>query len=178
VSAPGSLTLGEDERRVLAAWAADCAARVLPLFEARVPADARPRAAIAGAVAFAEGERRVEPLRALSAAAHAAARGAGDRAAEAAAHAAAHAAATATMGVHARGAAVYAAVAASLAAPEDPDVASTELRWAIHHLTPAARDAVRGLPPPAPSRSSLGVLLAVFHASVAGPDDAEASNAT
>jgi hypothetical protein len=162
----GSLTLGEDERRLLAAWAADCAARVLPLFEARVLADARPRDAIAGAAAFARGEASAGRVRTLSVAAHAAARAVGDRAAEAAAHAAGHAAATAHMGAHARGAAAYAAVAAGLASPGDPDAASAELRWAIHHLDPAAGEALRELPPPAPSRSPLGVLLAVLHATI------------
>jgi hypothetical protein len=44
---PGALTLSEDDRRVLAAWAAACAARTLPLFEAEAPNDPRPRAAVA-----------------------------------------------------------------------------------------------------------------------------------
>ena len=34
---PGALTLSEDDRRVLAVWAADCAERVLPLFEKQAP---------------------------------------------------------------------------------------------------------------------------------------------
>jgi hypothetical protein len=36
---PGALTLSEDDRRVLAVWAADCAERTLSLFEARAPDD-------------------------------------------------------------------------------------------------------------------------------------------
>jgi hypothetical protein len=40
------LTLSEDDRRVLAVWAADCAERTLSLFEAQAPSDARPRDAI------------------------------------------------------------------------------------------------------------------------------------
>jgi hypothetical protein len=39
---PGASTLSEDHRRVLAVWAADCAERTLPLFEARAPADRAP----------------------------------------------------------------------------------------------------------------------------------------
>ncbi|MHB1873647.1 MAG: putative immunity protein [Streptosporangiaceae bacterium] len=48
-------TLSEADRRLVAAWAADCAERVLPLFEAEAPDDDRPRALIARARAFARG---------------------------------------------------------------------------------------------------------------------------
>lgn len=34
-------TLSDQQRRTLAAWAADCAERVLPLFVAEAPKDAR-----------------------------------------------------------------------------------------------------------------------------------------
>jgi hypothetical protein len=34
---PGALTLSEDDRRVLAPWAAECAQRCLSLFETQVP---------------------------------------------------------------------------------------------------------------------------------------------
>ncbi|MEA2233634.1 MAG: hypothetical protein QOD83_3450, partial [Solirubrobacteraceae bacterium] len=34
-----ALTLSEDDRRVLAVWAADCAERTLSLFEAQAPSD-------------------------------------------------------------------------------------------------------------------------------------------
>ncbi len=105
------LTLSEDDRRVLAVWAADCAERTLPLFEAQAPGDTRPREAIAGGRAFARGELRIGPVRALAIAAHAAAREVGDPAAVAAARAAGHAAATAHMASHARGVPAYAAKA-------------------------------------------------------------------
>ena len=39
-------TLTDADHRLLALWAADCAAHVLPLFEAMQPADPRPRQAI------------------------------------------------------------------------------------------------------------------------------------
>jgi hypothetical protein len=45
---PGALTLSEDDRRVLAVWAADCAERTLSFFEQRAPSDTRPRGAIDG----------------------------------------------------------------------------------------------------------------------------------
>ena len=49
-------TLTEADRRRVAAWAADCAERVLGVFEADAPSDDRPRAAIARTRAFARGE--------------------------------------------------------------------------------------------------------------------------
>ena len=49
-------TLSETERRIVAAWAADCAERVLGLFEAEAPRDSRPRDSIARTRAFARGE--------------------------------------------------------------------------------------------------------------------------
>ena len=48
--------LSEADRRVVAAWAADCAERVLGLFEAEALGDDRPRAAIARVRAYARGE--------------------------------------------------------------------------------------------------------------------------
>ena len=49
-------TLSEADRRIVAVWAADCAERVLGLFEAEAPGDSRPRDAIARLRAFARGE--------------------------------------------------------------------------------------------------------------------------
>src|SRR6478752_5634477 len=49
-------TLSEGDRRLVAAWAADCAERVLGLFEAAAPEDRRPREAIARTRSFARGE--------------------------------------------------------------------------------------------------------------------------
>ncbi|MFC4242540.1 putative immunity protein [Gryllotalpicola reticulitermitis] len=49
-------SLSERERRLVSAGAADCAERVLPLFEAEAPDDDRPRDAIARARAYARGE--------------------------------------------------------------------------------------------------------------------------
>ena len=48
--------MSEPDRRIVAAWAADCAERVLGLFEAEASHDRRPRDAIAGTWAFARGE--------------------------------------------------------------------------------------------------------------------------
>lgn len=89
---------------MLAVWAAECAEQSLPLFEGQAAADPRPREALAGARAFARGELRIGPVRALAAAAHAAARDVTDPPAIAAARAAGQAAAMAHMASHALGA--------------------------------------------------------------------------
>jgi hypothetical protein len=142
---PGSLTLSEDDRRVLAAWAADCAERTRSLFEAQAPSDTRPRDAIDGLRAFARGEMRIGKIRALAAQAHAAA-------AVAAARAAGQAAGVAHMAAHARGAAAYAAKAAGLAAPHDPTAVADEVRWQQSHASPTVRDVLLRLrPPPGPA---------------------------
>jgi hypothetical protein len=151
---------------VLAVWAADCAERTLPLFQARAPADTRPREAIDGLRAFARGELRVGALRVLAARAHAAAREVGDPAAVAAARAAGQAASVAHMAAHARGVA-YAAKAVGLAAPGHPTAAADEVRWQLRHAPPAVRDILRRLPPPPHAAGTLGSLIEDLHRSLA-----------
>jgi hypothetical protein len=144
MGSPQSLSLAD--RRIVAAWAADCAERVLALFEQDAPADARPRDAIARARAFAGGEldaageirRRFVAGRAAS--------DVSTPAAVAAARAAAQAAGVAHMGAHALGAAAYAARAAGLAAPDDPDAVGVEIRWQLDRLSVEAADALHRLP--------------------------------
>ncbi len=146
-------TLGEADRRLVAGWAADCAERVLGLFEAEAPGDDRPRAAIARARAYARGE--------LATAAGIRRRFAGgvpagevkDPAAYAAARAAGQAVAVCHMGAHALGAAAYAARAAGLAAPDRPDAAEDEVRWQLARMTVEVRTALRSLPPVGKDRS-------------------------
>ena len=146
---PSALTLSEDDRRVLAVWAADCAQRTLALFEAQVPGDTRPREAIEGLRAFARGEVRIGPVRALAIRAHAAARGISDPAAIAAARAAGQAAGVAHMAAHARAAAAaYAAKAAGLAMSHDPSAVAEEIRWQQRHASPTVRAVLQRLPPP------------------------------
>ena len=140
-------TLSEADRRVVAGWAADCAERVLGLFEAEAPGDSRPRDAIARARAFARGELAVAELIRDRFIGGGAAREVRAPAAAAAARAAGQAAAIAHMGAHALGAAAYAAKAAGLAAPKRPDAVSEEVRWQLGHLAVAARAALRQLPP-------------------------------
>ncbi|MDQ0727675.1 putative immunity protein [Microbacterium sp. W4I20] len=138
--------LSEIDRQIVAAWAADCAERVLPLFEAEAPDDDRARDAIARTRSFARGElttageirRRFVAGRAASAAR--------SPAGAAAARAAAQAAGVAHMGAHALGAAAYSVKAVGLARPDDSDAGIEEIRWQLARLTPAAAEALRGLP--------------------------------
>jgi hypothetical protein len=57
MASPQTLSLAD--RRIVAAWAADCAEHVLGLVEAETPEDDRPRDAIARTRAFARGELAV-----------------------------------------------------------------------------------------------------------------------
>lgn len=140
-------TLSESDRRLAAAWAADCAEHVLPLFEDDAPGDDRPRDAIARARAFARGELTTAGEIARRFVAGRAARNATASAAIAAARSAAQAAGVAHMGAHALGAAAYAAHAAALHRPDDDAARSNELRWQLKQLTPDIRAALRRLPP-------------------------------
>ena len=141
-----SQTLSEHHRRLAAAWAADCAARVLAVFEDENPTDGRPRAAIERTRAFARGEldtageirRRFQD--------GGAARDARSAAAKAAARAAGQAAAVCHMGAHALGAAAYASRAVSLAAPDRPDAAQAELVWQLSQMSGELRAALQSLP--------------------------------
>ncbi len=146
-------TLSAADRRVVAAWAADCAERVLGLFETEAPGDSRPREAIARTRAFARGELSVaEEIRSRfenGGAPHKVSA----PAAAAAARAAGQAAAIPHMGAHALGAAAYAANAAGLAAPERPDAVSEEIRWQLGHMSASIRAALLLLPPVGENRS-------------------------
>jgi hypothetical protein len=123
--------------RLLAAWAADCAEHVLPLFDDHIQ-DERPRRAVAAARKWAEGGIKVGEAQKAAVAAHAAAREAGHPAAIAAARATGHAAATAHCADHSLGAAHYAlkAVAANGGSPE------AERTWQIARLAAALRGLV------------------------------------
>lgn len=99
-----------NDQRLLATWAADCALRVLKLFENARPQDYRPRKAIAACRKWVRtGIFRMSKIRAASLGAHAAARDAkSNEAACFAARAAGHAVATAHVPQHAYGSAFYA----------------------------------------------------------------------
>lgn len=142
-------TLSESDRRVVAMWAADCAERVLGLFEAEVPGDYRPRDAIARTRAFARGDLGVAGEIRRRFVAGGAARDAKTPAAAAAARAAGQSAAIPHMGAHALGAAGYAAKAVGLATASDrrESSVSDEIHWQLRQMSPAVRAALRLLPP-------------------------------
>jgi Imm-5 like putative immunity protein len=167
---PGAKTLAEEDRQILAAWAADCAERVLPLFESRAPNDARPRQALDGLRAFARGQMRVGPVRALAAQAHAAARDVSDPAATAAARAVGQAAAVAHMASHAYGITPYAAIAQKLA--YGTAAAEGEKRWLCEHMSPAIKAILRKLPDPAMPGTESGEVIRQMHAWIMRPDPA------
>lgn len=160
-----SITLGDDDRRLVGLWVADCAERVLPLFEAKAPGDARPREAIAGIRAFARGETPKGQLRPLFRAAYAAARAVGDPASAAAARAAGLAAASAFMHnqvtadqtKHALGPATYGALARERAS-NDPEAAEDEIRRAVACASTAVLAIVRRMPARGPGRGRLDAL--------------------
>ena len=145
---PSPQSLSESDRRTVAAWAADCAERVLVLFETEAPADGRPRDAIARTRAFARGELDTAGEIRRRFVAGRAAHAVSSPAAAAAARAAAQAAGVAHMGAHALGAAAYAANAAGLAAPDQPEAAiRDEISWQLQRMTDQTRSALRQLPP-------------------------------
>ena len=145
-------TLSAADRRLVAAWAALCAERVLPLFEAERPDDGRPRAAIGRAFAFARGELDLAAEIRRRFADGGAAREARSPAATAAARAAGQAAAVCHMGAHALGAAAYAVKAVSPASVDPGKAADEEIGWQLAHMSAGVRAALRTLPPVGESR--------------------------
>ena len=137
----GSLT--DDDHRLLALWAADCAEHVLHHFEASRPGDDRPRRAIGLCRAWARGEVRMMEARASAGHANAAARDL-TGAARHAAYAAGQAAAVAHVAAHELGAAAYAVRAAQAAAPdgEPEEGGRRECRWQRAQLPPEIRELV------------------------------------
>jgi hypothetical protein len=146
-------TLSEADRRLVAGWAADCAERVLGLYEAEAPDDERPRALIARTRAFARGELdTAEEIRRRFVGGVEAGNGRSPAAA-AASRAAGQAVAVCHMGAHALGAAAYAARAAGLAKQDRPAGVDDEIRWQLEHMSTAVRAALRTLPPVGRDRS-------------------------
>ncbi|MAM53267.1 MAG: hypothetical protein CMH35_00165 [Microbacterium sp.] len=168
--------LSEADRRIVASWAADCAERVLAVFESESPADGRPRNAIPRTRAFARGELDAAGEIRRRFVAGRAARDVTSPSAVAAARAAAQAAGVAHMGAHALGAAAYAAKAAGLSRPDHIDAVRDEIRWQLDQLSPEAKAALRRLPllgedrsgPLGPGLLSRGVLAANIRAIQAG----------
>ena len=129
------------DQTTMAVWAAYCAERVLPLFEAISPADGRPHRAIEACRAWVEtGVFRMVDIRGASLAAHAAARDAEEgSAARFAARAAGQAVATAHVPQHAYGAAYYALKAVTAANPAD---VAREREWQAERLPEGLREEI------------------------------------
>ena len=130
-----------DDQIVMAFWAADCAERVIPLFEAANPGDDRPHRAIAACRAWARtGVFRMADIRGASLGAHAAARDAEEgSAARFAARAAGQAVATAHVPQHAYGAAYYALKAVAAANPAE---VTREREWQAAWLPEGLREEI------------------------------------
>lgn len=164
---PDWISLSEEERRLLAFWVADCAERVLPLFEAKAPSDTRPREAIEGIRVFAREGKRTAQLRSLFKAGYVSAREVSDPVAAAAARAASLAASfafihervTADQAKHVLGPAAYAALARELATNNDPDAADEEIRRAIELASPEVLEIMRQMPVRTSARGRLDALL-------------------
>ncbi|MDK2889621.1 MAG: hypothetical protein PWR21_253 [Methanoculleus sp.] len=129
----------------MAAWAADCAERVLPLFETAYPEDDRPRSAIEVCRTWVRtGVFRMAEIRGASLAAHAAARDAkGNDAACFAARAAGQAVATAHVPQHAYGGAYYALKAVAAADPANAvSNVAREREWQAGRLPGGLREEI------------------------------------
>jgi len=136
-------TLQDDNHRLLAIWAADCAEHVLHHFELARPKDGRPRLAIDLARAWARGEVPWSEARTAGGHANAAARDLRS-AARHAAYAAGQAGAVGHVAAHELGAAAYAIRAARAAAPDDgaPDAGRLECEWQRAQLPEKIRELV------------------------------------
>lgn len=129
--------LSAKKHRLLAAWAADCAEHLLPLFE-ECSEDVRPRRAVQIARAWVRGEASVGDCMKAAVAAHTAARSATNKAAIAAARAAGHAVATAHAADHSLGPVIYGAKAVEAAGGE----IDAERAWQLEQLPDELRKLV------------------------------------
>lgn len=133
-----------DTLRSLAGWAADCAARALPIYAELIPADPRPRTAIEGACLFACGGKRdaglrkhaMESLRASTAAGQPAASAAARSASLAAASAYTHPFVDLKQVVHIIGPAAYTALALEQHHGGDEAVGDDFVREAVRLAPP------------------------------------------
>lgn len=136
-------SLSDAHHHLLALWAAECAAHVLPLFEAARPDDRRPRGAIGAVRSWTRGELAMMRTRAAGGHAMGAARDLRG-AARFAAYAAGQAAVVAHVPEHDLGAAAYAIKAAVAAAPpgSGETARAGECAWQRERLPDPVRDLV------------------------------------
>lgn len=151
---PRTMKITDGERRALARWAADCAERVLPLFEAEAPKNRRPREAIEAAREFVRTGKRTKTLRdliwaAIKTSSKAPVNGTpGSPAAFSAGIAAGtafmHPYATLDQARHILGPIAYAARARALADGEEAGAA--EVRWAVRRAPVKVRSLLARMP--------------------------------
>lgn len=144
------------------------------MFEKHADSDPRPRAAIEGIRVFARGGKRAARLRSLAIEAHAAAREVGDLAACAAGSAAAsaytHPLADVHQTKHVVGPAAYAALALELDHGGDRKISNAEIRRAIEHAPPEAREILRQMLARQAGKSRLDMMLYALDAGIRGRD--------
>jgi hypothetical protein len=130
------------DQKSLATWAADCAERVLPLFENAHSDDDRPRKAIETCRTWVRtGEFKMTVIRGASLSAHTAAREAKENSACFAARAAGQAVATAHVPQDAFGAAYYALKAIGAADPVRAEYrVAEEFDWQTQHAPENLRE--------------------------------------
>ena len=161
------IELSMDQLRAIGRWAAYCAERALPIYEAQAGSDSRPREAIEGIRVFAEGGKRTAQLRKLAMAAFSAAREISNEAAAAAARAACLAASSAythpladvEQTKHIVGMAAYSALAIELDYGGDARIGDGEVRWAIEHAPKEACEVLMQMHERHPGKSRLDRLM-------------------
>ncbi|WP_199435315.1 putative immunity protein [Qaidamihabitans albus] len=172
-----TIELSRSELREVAGYAVACARPALAIFERERNDDPRPRAAIDGAQAFADGGERTKALRDSAWAAQRAAQESRDaglaaandaaRAALAAAGAAfLHPLAKATQVKHILGAAAHAARAAELSAGDDPAVGADHIAQSRILANPVVVDVLRRYPVAPRGGGRVGELIRQLHASL------------
>ncbi|MGZ4520726.1 MAG: hypothetical protein ACXVXW_09990, partial [Mycobacteriaceae bacterium] len=62
----------------------------------------------------------------------------------------------------------YAAIAAGLAAPDDPTAVADEVGWQLKHSSPSVRDVLLRLPPPHRSGGALAAVVSDLHTRLTG----------
>lgn len=140
-------TLSEADRRLVAAWAADCVEHVLILFEAEAPDDKRLRALVERTRAYARGELNTADEIRRRFTGGISAGELKSPIAKAVARAAGQAVAVCHLGAHALSAAACAVNAVRLANPGQPQIVENEMRWQLEHMSPEVRAALRAIPP-------------------------------
>jgi hypothetical protein len=139
-------TLLDEDHRLLAVWAAQCALHVLCYFEEARPDDDRPRRAIESTHAWVNGEITMKEARAAAGASNTAAREISEisDAAKLAALSAGQAAVVAHVAAHELGAAAYAIRAVMAPSPDDKKemFRRTECQWQREQLPARIRDLV------------------------------------